>query len=155
MSQTEFRTTTDEGFILPLRDDDSGPFWEGTRKGELRMQRCTSCGRLRFPPRPMCPWCRSMESDWRVMSGQGTIWSFVVPYPPLLQAYADLAPYNVVVIALDEDPTLRLVGNLVASEDGPINAVDHSTIEIGQQVRVVFQKIDETTALPRWLRADP
>lgn len=155
MSQMEFRTTTDDGFILPLRDDDSEPFWAGTLLGELRMQRCTSCGRLRFPPRPMCPWCRSMESDWPVMSGLGTVWSFVVPHPPLLQAYADLAPYNVVVVTLDEDTMLRLVGNLVASEDGPINAVDPASIEIGQRVRVVFQKIDETTALPRWLTADP
>jgi uncharacterized OB-fold protein len=152
MSQTELRTTTDDGFILPLRDDDSAPFWAGTLKGELRMQRCSKCGRLRFPPRPMCPWCRSMESDWPVMSGLGTIWSFVVPHPPLLQAYADLAPYNVVVVALDEDPTLRLVGNLVASKDGPINEIDPALIAIGDPVRVVFQKIDDAVALPRWLR---
>jgi uncharacterized protein len=145
-----FRTTTDEGFILPLRDDDSGPFWEGTKAGELRMQRCGGCGRLRFPPRPMCPWCRSMESDWPVMSGRGTIWSFVVAHPPLLPAYAALAPYNVIVVALEEDPTIRLVGNLVASDDGPINDIDPSTIEIGQPVRVVFQELDEDTVLPRW-----
>jgi uncharacterized OB-fold protein len=153
VGQTEFRTTTEDGFILPLRDDDSAPFWEGTLKGELRMQRCVSCGRLRFPPRPMCPWCRSMESDWPLISGRGTIWSFVVPHPPLLPAYAELAPYNVIVVALDEDPTLRLVGNLVASEDGPINEIDSSTIGIGDAVRVVFQRIDENTALPRWVRA--
>jgi uncharacterized OB-fold protein len=152
MSETEFRTTTDDGFILPLRDDDSGPFWEGTLKGELRMQRCLQCGRLRFPPRPMCPWCRSMESDWPVMSGRGTIWSFVVAHPPLLPAYAALAPYNVVVVALDEDPTIRLVGNVVSSANGPINEVEPSAIEIGEPVRVVFQKVSQDVALPRWVR---
>jgi uncharacterized OB-fold protein len=93
-----------------------------------------------------------MESDWPVMSGLGTIWSFVVPHPPLLPAYAELAPYNVIVVALDEDPTIRLVGNLLASEDGPINEVDPTMIEIGQRVRVVFQKISDGVALPRWLR---
>jgi uncharacterized OB-fold protein len=148
-----FRTTTDDGFILPLRDDDSGPFWEGSAAGELRMQRCASCGRLRFPPRPMCPWCRSMESDWPVMSGRGTIWSFVMAHPPLLPAYAALAPYNVIVVALDEDPTIRLVGNLVASEDGPINEADPATIEIGAAVRVVFQPLDADVVLPRWTPA--
>jgi uncharacterized OB-fold protein len=141
------------GFLLPAIDDDSGPFWEGTRAGELRMQACASCGRLRFPPRPMCPWCRSLESTWPVMSGRGTIWSFVVPHPPLLPAYQELAPYNVVVVALDEDPTLRLVGNLVASEDGPINEVDPATIEIGAPVRVVFQPASDDIALPRWMLA--
>ena len=153
MRQAGIRTTTEAGLLLPLRDEDSEPFWAGTLKGELRMQRCIQCGRLRFPPRPMCPWCRSMESDWPVMSGRGAIWSFVMPHPPLLPAYTELAPYNVIVVALDEDPTLRLVGNLVALDDGPINEVDPATIGIGETVRVVFQRIDDNTALPRWVRA--
>ena len=142
-----------DGFLLPLQDDDGRPFWEGTRAGELRMQACAGCGRLRFPPRPMCPWCRSVESDWKTMSGNGTIWSYVVAHPPLLPAYQDLAPYNVVVVALDEDPTLRLVGNLVASEDGANDEIDPETIRIGEPVRVVFQEIAEGVALPRWIRA--
>lgn len=153
MSEAQIRTTTDDGFLLPLRDEDSAPFWEGALAGELRMQRCEGCGRLRFPPRPMCPWCRSMDSEWQVMSGRGTVWSFVVAHPPLLPAYAALAPYNVIVVALEEDRTLRMVGNLIASEAGPINEIDPGTIEIGEPVRVVFQRIDDSTALPRWLRA--
>ena len=76
-----------------------------------------------------------------------------LPHPPLLPAYAELAPYNVVVVAIDEEPTIRLVGNLVASEDGPINEVDPATIEIGQPVRVVFQEVGDV-ALPRWIRVD-
>jgi uncharacterized OB-fold protein len=141
---------TPDGFLLPLQDDDGRPFWEGTLQDELRMQACSGCGRLRFPPRPMCPWCRSLDSRWKTMSGRGTIWSFVVPHPPLLPAYAELAPYNVVVVALDEEPIIRLVGNLVADEDGPINEVDPATIGIGQEVRVVFQRIADDVALPRW-----
>lgn len=143
---------TPEGFLLPLQDEDGAPFWEGTLAGELRMQACGGCGRLRFPPRPMCPWCRSMDVQWKTMSGQGTIWSFVVAHPPLLPAYAELAPYNVVVVALDEDPTLRLVGNVIASEDGPVNEVDPATIEIGMPVRAVFQELAPGVALPRWMR---
>ena len=84
------------------------------------------------------------------MSGRGTIWSFVVAHPPLLPAYQELAPYNVVVVALDEEPTIRLVGNLVPDEEGAIDAIDPETIEIGQPVRVVFQEIAEGVALPRW-----
>jgi uncharacterized protein len=145
---------TPEGFLLPLQDEDGRPFWEGTAQGELRMQACAGCGRLRFPPRPMCPWCRSVDSEWKTMSGRGTIWSFVVPHPPLLPAWAELAPYNVVVVALDEEPTIRLVGNLVTTEDGPVNEIDPSAIEIGQPVRVVFQKLGDV-ALPRWTRAEP
>ena len=88
------------------------------------------------------------------MSGRGTVWSFVVPHPPLLPAFQPVAPYNVVVVALDEDPMLRLVGNLVASPDGPINEIDPATIGIGERVRVVFQRVADDVALPRWVRAE-
>ncbi|MBA3302265.1 MAG: OB-fold domain-containing protein [Acidimicrobiia bacterium] len=138
--------------LVPLVDEDSGPFWEATARGELRMQACGACGRLRFPPRPMCPWCRSTATDWPLMSGRGTLWSFVVPHPPLLPAYAALAPYNVVVVALEEDATLRLVGNLVASADGAVNEIDPATIEIDTPVRVVFPPPTGGLVMPRWVR---
>jgi hypothetical protein len=141
-----------DAFLLPQVDEGTRPFWEGTRLGELRIQRCSSCGRRRFPPRPMCPSCRSIESTWPAMSGTGTIWSFVIPHPPLLPAYANLAPYNVVVVALDEDPAIRLVGNLVASADAPINSVEPASIEIGEAVRAVFPEVGEGVSLPRWVR---
>jgi uncharacterized OB-fold protein len=145
--------STVEGMLLPDPDDDSRPFWEGTAKGELRVQACAACGRLRFPPRPMCPACHSVEASWRILSGRGTIWSFVVAHPPLLPAYAALAPYNVVVVALEEDPTIRLVSNLVASPDSGINEVDPAGIRIGEPVRVVFQRVSEDVVLPRFVRA--
>jgi uncharacterized OB-fold protein len=87
------------------------------------------------------------------MSGRATVWSFVVPHPPLLPAYAELAPYNVIVVALEEDATIRMVGNLVESEDAPIDSVDPSTIQIGMPVRVVFQRVADDVVLPRWVRA--
>jgi hypothetical protein len=138
--------------LLPVVDADGLPFWEGARRGELRVQRCAETGRLIFPPRPMSPWGPHTPPVWTTLSGRGTIWSFVVPHPPLLPAYAELAPYNVIVVALDEDPTLRLVGNLLARPDGAINEVDPATIEIGAPVRVVFQQVEDVT-LPRWVLA--
>ncbi len=143
----------ESGFLLPdLDDPDSGPFWAGTARGELLVQTCVGCGQSRLPPRPMCPACRSLRAEWRRMSGRGAVWSFVVAHPPLLPAYAAFAPYNVITVALDEDPTLRLVGNLVAAPDAPINSVDPATIRIGEPVRVVFQAVEDVF-LPRWIRA--
>jgi uncharacterized OB-fold protein len=140
------------GFLLPdLEDPEARPFWEGTARGELLVQACAACGRRRIPPRPMCFACRSTADEWRPVSGRGSIWSFVVAHPPLLPAYAALAPYNVIVVALEEDPSLRLVGNLVAGADGAINEVDAATIRIGEPVSVVFQKVDDVF-LPRWMR---
>ena len=143
----------ESGFLLPdLDDDDAAPFWSGAARGELLVQVCAACGQRRIPPRPMCPVCRSVRHQWMPLSGRGTIWSFVVAHPPLLPAYQALAPYNVITVALDDDPKLRLVGNLVARPDGPINEVDASTIRIGEAVRVVFQQVEDVY-LPRWVRA--
>ncbi len=139
--------------LLPPIDPDAAPFWEGARQGELRMQKCAESGRLIFPPRPMSPWGPHSEPTWTTVSGRGTIWSYVVPHPPLLPQFAELAPYPVILVALDEDPTIRLVGNLVASENGAINEVDPASIEIGAPVRVVFQRANEEIALPRWMLA--
>jgi len=141
------------GFLLPdLESEDAAEFWAGCARGELLVQHCAHCDAPRFPPRPMCPRCRSISSIWKPVSGRGTIWSFVVAHPPLLPAYAELAPYNVIVVALDEDPTLRMVGNLLARPHGPINEVDPATIRIGEPVRVVFQQVEDVS-LPSWVRA--
>jgi uncharacterized OB-fold protein len=129
-------------------------FWEGTAAGELRVQACADCGAWAHPPRPMCPACRSVRRTWVVTSGRGRIWSFVVAHPPLLPAYSLLAPYNVVIVELEEDPLIRFVGNLVAGADGPINEIDPATIVIGQPVLVVFQAVDDVV-LPRWIQAPP
>lgn len=138
------------GWLLPdLENEVTRGFWEGCAAGELRIQTCGDCGAMRMPPRPMCPLCRSIARDWRSVSGEGRIWSFVVAHPPLLPAYAEIAPYPVVTVELVEDPAIRLVGGLVGGKDGSPAAVDPSTIEIGDPVRVVFARIEDAT-LPRW-----
>jgi uncharacterized OB-fold protein len=138
---------------LPAIDEETQPFWDGTANGKLLVQKCSDCGKLRFPPRPMCHHCRSTAREWVETSGRGKVWSFVVPHPPQLPAFIPVAPYNVVVVELDEDPVIRFVGNLVASPDAAINTVDPATIEIGEPVTVVFQPAGEDVVLPRWMRA--
>ena len=139
--------------LLPAPDDDSAPFWDACTRGELRVQQCASCGRRRMPPRPMCPWCRSLDSTWELTSGRGRVWSWVVPHPPLLAAYAEQAPYNVVVVELEEDPAIRFVGNVVTTPDGSLDQVDPATIAIGQAVTVCFAPVVDGIALPRWQAA--
>jgi uncharacterized OB-fold protein len=141
------------GLLLPRLDDPvSAPFWAGTARGELLVQACGSCHVWRMPPRPMCPRCRSTAVEWVRTSGRGTVWSFVVAHPPLLPAYAAFAPYDVIVVALDEDPTIRFVGNLVSSAGADIGEIDPATITIGEPVSVVFAAVEDV-ALPRWVRA--
>lgn len=147
---------SEDGFLLPAVDEESKFFWEGTLAGELRIQKCNACGRLRHPPRPMCPWCRSTERGFTEVEGKGTVWSSVVPHPPLLSPYKDLAPYNVIVVALDAHPTIRFVGNLVTGPEGAINEIDPHSITIGEPVEVTFKRFRRADgseeALPFWVR---
>jgi uncharacterized OB-fold protein len=141
----------DLGALLPPVAPEAAPFWEGARAGELRIPRCPVTGRLFFPPRPVSPFAPSREPEWATLSGRGAIWSFVVPHPPLLAPFSELAPYNVIAVALEEDPRIRLVGNLVARPGGGIGEPDPAAIRIGARARVVFEPVSEEIALPRWV----
>lgn len=141
------------GLILPdVEDVEAAGFWEGCALGELRVQTCGACGTRRMPPRPMCPACRSLEARWEPLSGAGHVWSFVIPHPPLLASYGEQAPYNVVVVELDDDPAIRFVGNVVSEPGAPLNAIDPHEIAIGDAVRVVFARLAEDVWVPQWVR---
>jgi uncharacterized OB-fold protein len=105
----------------------------------------------------MCPVCRSVDRGFAVMSGRATVWSYVVPHPPLLAPYSELAPYNVVVVELEENRTIRFVGNLVSGVDGALNEIDPETIRIGEPVQVIFKKFTRANGseqtMPFWVRA--
>jgi uncharacterized OB-fold protein len=127
---------------LPQPDEWSKGFWDACNAGRLEMQRCQSCKRFRFYPRPLCPRCRSLEWEYAPVSGRGTIYSWVVVHPPVMPAFQDRVPLAVVLVELDEDPELRLVGNLV---DCPLER-----IEFGMPVAVTFEKVAEDVTLPQW-----
>lgn len=152
---TDNRPETGAELLFPMPDEDGAPFWAYAAKGELRLQTCSVCDEPRFPPRPCCPHCQSFDSRWQRMSGRGRIWSYVVPHPPLLPAYAAQAPYNAIIVELAEAPRIRLVGNLVASADAPLNSVDPARLRIGAPVKVAFHTMPGGVTVPRWLLERP
>jgi uncharacterized OB-fold protein len=136
--------------LLPPVDADSRPFFDAAARGELWIPRCAATGRLVFPPRAFSPFAPGGALEWVRVSGRGAIWSFAVPHPPLLPWYAERAPYVVLAVALDEDPRVRLVGNLVAREGGAIGEADPRSVGIGARVRVCFERVSDEVTLPRW-----
>lgn len=113
-------------------------FWEGVEAGELRIQRCASCGKLRHPPRPSCPWCQSFEWDHTVSSGAGTVFSFVVHHHPQVPNFEH--PFTVALVELEEGT--RIVGNVVD--------VDPTEVHVGMPVEVVFLANPSGRTLPQW-----
>jgi len=140
---------------IPI-EEEGRPFFDAAEDGRLVIQRCTACGRLRFPPRPMCPWCHLTGRRWDEMSGRGTIWSHLVPHPPLRPPFDSRAPYNVVVVAIDDDPLIRLVGNVVVDHrtDGLV-LEDPTHLRIGASVTVAFPRVSDEPRLARWVLTDP
>jgi len=131
-------TPTDIASDLPPPPLDAAFFWEGVQRDELRIQRCTSCGRLRHPPRPMCPYCRSLDSDYKVAGGRGQVYSFVVHHRPEVPGREH--PFAVVLVQLEEGT--RVVGNVI---DCPPEQV-----QIGMPVQVTFAPNSTGRKLPQW-----
>jgi uncharacterized OB-fold protein len=139
--------------MLPTLDDLNRPFWEGCAAGELRLQACRSCGRIRYPISDACPVCLSPDYQWRTMSGEGEILSWVVFHHGYHPAWRGRTPYNVVLVQLREGP--RMIGNVE-----PLGLTD---LSVGAPVRVTFVPAESAAAgseatpeqrpglaLPRW-----
>lgn len=140
----------DESLLSPSSTTTARPSGSTPRRANCGSRAAAGCGELRFPPRPCCPHCHSFASAWRRMTGRGRIWSYVVPHPPLLPAYAELPGYNAIVVELADAPRIRLVGNLVSGPDAALNSVSPDRIRIGARVQAVFTEVNGVT-VPRWI----
>ena len=125
---------------LPEPGPDTREFWEGCRRHQLRLQRCTGCDRARFAPRPACPWCGSLRFDWFTASGCGRVESWTVVHRPTLAAFEPLLPYAAGVIRLDEGPVMV----------GQVRGCDPHTLRAGLAVRVEFDDVSPDVSLPHW-----
>jgi uncharacterized OB-fold protein/acyl dehydratase len=125
----------------PPASEDTRFFAEGLERGELRIQRCAACGRLRHPPRPMCPACQSLERDFVVAAGRGTLHSFTVLHHPAFPPFE----YPLVVALVDLEEGTRLVADLVDVEPG--------SVAIGMAVEAEVREVEEGLALPVFVPA--
>ncbi|MGO9152459.1 Zn-ribbon domain-containing OB-fold protein [Mycobacterium sp.] len=114
----------------------SVPFWQGCRSGELRYQRCATCGLSNFPPTEHCRQCLSAELDWRKSSGVGEIYSWTVVHRPVTAEFEP--PYAPAIVTLDEGYQMltNIVG--VAPED----------LAVGMPVQVQFHAVSTDVTLP-------
>ena len=124
--------------LRPMVNRDTESFWEGTRKGELRIQKCGACGQLRHPPGPMCPQCNATDPSYVVASGRGSVYSYVVHrHPPVP---GKTLPIVLVLVELEEG--VRMVGELLDAAP--------EAVEIGAPVEVTMVTVDDELALPAW-----
>jgi uncharacterized OB-fold protein len=77
------------------------------------------------------------------LPGTGSVYSFIIVRHPLRPALNEVVPYVSAVVELDDTQGAgaRLVVNLIEC--------DPETVAIGDRVRVVFEKVSDTFAVPR------
>ena len=122
---------------LPTVTPETRHFWEGTRGGELRLQRCAGCGDAYFPPRPFCPSCGSAEVAVFCASGRATLYSYVIHHRA---APGFVPPYSIAVVQLEEGP--RMMTNLIQVAQTP------EALQLDMPLEVVFERMNDDISLP-------
>ena len=125
------------GYLVPRPTSEDREFWEGARRGELRIQRCDSCGQHQHYPRLLCSHCGSEAVGFVTASGLGTIYSYTVIRKNGVPAFRERVPFVVAAVDLDESGA-RILATM------PSLAPDAA--RIGLRVRAVFRVADDTTA---------
>jgi uncharacterized protein len=91
---------------------------------------CDTCEHKAFPPRELCPTCRTPSTRPYRFQGRGVVYS----YSAVLQGpdgFADTVPYVVALVQLEEGP-------LVAAQLTDVNRDD---VRIGMPVEMVTRRL--------------
>jgi uncharacterized OB-fold protein len=133
--------TTQRAKPLPQPTPETQPFWDGCKAHELRLQFCRDCQKFFFYPRIFCPTCLSDNTEWRPVSGKGTLLTYVLSARPA-PGFEDELPYAIAIVQLDEGP--HLMTNIVGTAITPEN------LPAGLPVEVVFTDVNEQITLPKF-----
>jgi len=98
----------------------------------LEAGRCKSCGKILFPPRPVCPQCGSKEFEKVRLSDKGKVVTFTV-IRVASEQFATQTPYVVAVVELSDGA--RITTQVVDCRP--------EEVEIGKSVRLVFRRVQE------------
>jgi len=103
---------------------------EKNQRYRLEGAKCAGCGRLAFPPRPVCSGCRGEAFETVRFSGEGKVltWTVIHVAPA---GFAMQTPYVVAIVELAEGVRLTAQIADVAAE----------AIQVGSRVRQVFRRL--------------
>lgn len=122
----------------PVPTPESRHFWEGTRAGELRLQRCNECRDAFYPPRSFCPRCGCRNVTVFRASGQATLYSYTINHRP--RPDWPQQPHSIAIVTLAEGP--RMTTNIVGCPQTP----EH--LQLDMPLTVEFERITDEISLP-------
>ena len=139
-------------FPLPGVDDPlTAEYFVGAARGELMITRCEACAEYVWYPEEKCRRCDGPLA-WVAVSGAGTLFSWATVRRAFLPAFADRVPFVTALVALTEDPAVRLPTYLVDA--------DPETLRADEPVQVTFRPLefstvpDKSVVVPMFERAE-
>jgi uncharacterized OB-fold protein len=121
-------------WLVPRPNLDDREFWEGAGRGELRIQRCLSCGLHQHYARMLCSHCGQATLEWVTASGNGTVYSFTVIRQNGVPPFNERLPFVVATVDLEEEGA-RLIAAMPSLE--PTDA------HVCMRVRASFRRAGE------------
>ncbi len=126
-----------DDFPLPDVDDAlTAPYFAGAARGELVIPRCEKCREYVWYPQEACP-RDGGPLAWEPVSGNGSLFTWAVVRRAFLPAFEDRVPFVTALVALDEDPAVRLCTYVVDVEPDALVA--------DTPVTVTFRPLEFTT----------
>lgn len=122
----------------PETDGLSRPYWDGTRREELWIQRCARCRAWQWGPEWICHACLSFDLEWERVAARGLTYSWERAWHPVHPALVDAGPYVVALVELPHAGGVRMVGNLLGDP--------HQDVRIGAPVEAVFEHHEDPPA---------
>ena len=107
-------------------------FYRFASQKRLMAARCSNCGNLLLPPRPLCTKCLSTELKWVELEKGGKLLTYTVIHVAPTQ-FQSMVPYTVGIVKLKDGLKLP----------GMIRGVESQEIEVGMELEADFD-----TALP-------
>jgi acetyl-CoA acetyltransferase/uncharacterized OB-fold protein len=118
---------------LPQITPENEFFWTAGADGVLQFRACARCHALQHPPGPICRTCGSDELAPTEVAGTGVVVGFTLNEHTW---HPDLPPpYLIAIVAIDEDPRVRLTTNLVD--------VEPAEVHVGLPVEVRFEPVED------------
>ncbi len=118
------------------------PYWDGAKEGKLMLPRCTTCNRVHFYPRVICPYCHSTDIEWFEASGEGFLYTFAVQHRAG-PGWGQETPFVTAYIDLKE-------GDRVFTVLRGVDATKPEEIKIGAKCRIEWDEATEEVHIPFW-----
>jgi hypothetical protein len=114
-------------------------FYKFLAQRKLMAGKCTNCGKIHLPPRPLCDNCFHQQFTWLEIAGTGKLVTYTIIHVAPEQ-FQHLAPYAVGIVQLKNG--LKLPGRITSA----------TQLRIGMPLTIDFTKCTTAQSWPQWPR---